>query len=383
MMKKAILWLVCLMLAVAPALAQGGAVVAEVGGTKITRAEVDAAFMAAYGEQYEAEEAFELRHGLVEQMLRETTERLMQQQMGFDTPSQQEIDAVTALAQQEYANYVEYYMALFDDGSMTQEELREMTQAYLRSMDMSLEDYTQQAIGALAGEKLRAWALQGVALSEEELHAAYEAMVRDEQALCSVYPDSFLSCAYYGMPYLYVPEGVREIRQIVVSFDEEQRLEYGFLADAAARGEDASADLDALYAQLDGRVLEIRNQLDSGKSFADVETEYSDDWTMLSADGQAAVRYVCEGAQIWDPLFTQAAMALESVGEISAPVRMSDGVHILCYAADVPSGAVPFEQARDYVAEYALYEKQMQTYEDALTGWMEELGAQIYLEELE
>ena len=70
-----------------------------------------------------------------------------------------------------------------------------------------------------------------------------------------------------------LPEGVREVRQIVVSFDADQLAEYGFLSDAIAQGTDVSADLDALYAQLDGRIGEIRNQLHSGKSFADVEID--------------------------------------------------------------------------------------------------------------
>lgn len=384
MMKRMFALLLCLLTPLA-AFADGSAVVAEIGGTQITRAELDAAYEVSYGDYAgdDADLAFDLRHELVSRMLQEAAEKIMQQQMGFDTPTQEEIDAVTVQAEADYAGYVDYYAAMLDDGSMTNDELMEMTEAYLASMDMSLEDYTQQAISALAGEKLRAWALEDLSVSEEEIRAAYDSMVADEKALYAAYPDSFLSCALYGMPYLYVPEGVREVRQIVVSFDADQLAEYGFLSDAIAQGTDVSADLDALYAQLDGRVGEIRNQLHSGKSFADVEMEYSDDWTMLEDGMESAGYFVCADAGIWDPAFTEAAMALETVGQISEPVRMSDGVHILYYASDVPSGPVPFEEARAYVAESAVYQAETDAYAKALDEWMEQLGAQIYLEELD
>lgn len=383
MLNKTIALLLCLLTLAVPVLAQGSAVVAEIGGVQITRAELDAAYDASYGDYAadDAQLAFDLRHELALRMLEEHAEMLMQQKMGFDTHTQQEIDEATAKAGEEYESYVEYFALMLDDGAMTDDELHELAHAYLISIDMSLEDYTQQAVSALADEKLRAWALEGVSAGEEEIRAAYETMLQDEQALYSAYPDSFLSTAYYGMPYLYVPEGVREIRQIVVRFDEDQTTEYAFLADAAAQGADVAADLDALYTQLSPRVTEILNQLDSGKPFADVEMEYSDDW-ILAEEGVSGAYYVCAGAQLWAPAFIEAAMALNEPGQISGPVRMADGIHILFYNADLAAGPVPYEQVRDYVAESVVYQLESQAYAAALDSWMEQLGAHVYLEEL-
>lgn len=385
MLKKICALMLCAALLTLNALADSGAIVAQIGERAITRSELDAAYAVWYGDYAAGDEEleFDLRLELLGRMLQEEAERIMQEHMGFDQPTQEEIDAVKALAEAEYHNMVDYYAAMLDDGTMTDAELHDMAEAYLESMDMSLADYTEQAVAALADEKLRAWALEGLEIGEEELDAAYESMVEDDRAMYEAYPDDLISCALYGIPYLYVPEGMREIRQIVIGFDEDQMTEYGFLADVALQGGDAQADLDALYAQLDGRVGEVFAQLDSGKPFEDVALEYSDAWA-LTEEGMDQPRYfVCEGAGVWEAEFTEAAMALETVGQISGPVRMSDGVHILIYWQDVPAGPVAYEEAADYVAENASYQAESEAYSAAVEGWMEELGAQIYLDELD
>jgi len=385
MIKRIIACVLCLALFAAPALAQGSAVVAEIGGVQITRAELDAAYEASYGDYAEgdAQMEFDLRHELVCRMLEETAEKLMQEKLGFDSPSQQEIDEATEQAEAAYDVVVASFAAMLDDGSMQQQELYELTEAYLASIDMSREDYVQQAISALSAQKLRAWALEDVAVDEEQLLSAYESMLKDEQAFYSAFPDNFLSCANFGIPYLYAPEGVRVVRRIVVLFDEDQRTEYAFLADAQAQGVDVSADLDSLYAQLDSRLTEIFHQLESGKAFADVALEYSDEWLSAETDGMNGDLYVCQGTQLYEAEFTEAAMALEAPGAVSGPVRMSDGVHILFYAADLPAGAVDFEAVRDYVEESAVYQAETDAYAKAIDSWLEEFDAQIYLEELE
>jgi len=385
MLKRICALVLCAVLLACNALADGGAIVAQIGERKITRAELDAAYAVSYGDYAAGDEEleFDLRLELLGRMLQEEAERIMQEHLGFDQPTQAEIDAVTALAEAEYHNMVDYYAVMFDDGTMTDDELHAMAAAYLESMDMSLADYTGQAIAALADEKLRAWALEDLEIGEEQIRAVYESMVEDDRAMYEAYPDDLISCALYGIPYLYVPEGMREIRQIVIGFDADQMTEYGFLADVALQGGDAQADLDALYGQLDGRVGEVMAQLDAGKPFEDVELEYSDLWALTEPGMEQPRYFVCEGAGVWDPVFTQAAMALETVGQISGPVRMSDGVHILCYWRDVPPGPVAYEEAADYVAENASYQAEGEAYSAAVEKWMEELGAQIYLDELD
>lgn len=384
-MKKILALLLSMILLISGmAFADSGAIVAQIGERQITRAELDAAYEVSYGDYAldDGELLFELRLELLDRMLEEEAEKIMQAHFGCDVHTENELALAAEEAALEYQGLVEYYASMLDDGTMSHDELHAAAEAHLASLDLSPEVLTQQAISALAGEKLRAQAIGDLSLDEDAIRAAYAAMVEDDRAMNEAFPDNILSCALYGIPYLYVPEGVREIKQIVVSFDADQLIEYAFLSDAIAQGVDAKADLDALYAQLDGRVNEILNQLASGKSFEAVEEEYSDDWAMLESGMEEARYFVLDGADIWDPAFTAAALALEQPGQISDPVRMSDGVHILCYYADVPAGAVAYEEVRDYVAEYALYQVELDAYNAALEQWMEDLGAQIFLDAL-
>lgn len=383
-MKKRILCaLLCACMLLSPVLAQSDAVVAQIGDRQITCSELDAAYDAAYGDYAGDDEEleFELRLEVVNLMVREETERQMMTRMGFDAPTQEEIDAATEQAREEYADNLSYYSALLDDGSMSDEQLQSAAEAYLASMDMSEQDMIDQAVNEIGYEKLRAWALQGSEMTEEELYEYYENMVEDDRAMYENYPDEFISCMYYGIPCLYVPQGVRQIRQIVIAFDEDQMEEYGFLADAQAQGADVQTDIDALFAGLDSRVNEIVNQLAAGKSFRDVELEYSDEWTLIE-NMDSNVYYVCEGTTVWEDEFTMAAMALEAPGAVSQPVRMSDGVHILYYEADMTAGPVAYGDVKDYVAEVAAYMLESDVYAEAMEQWQEEIGVEIFLEEL-
>ncbi len=383
-MTKKIFALVLALLLSLTAFAQGDGIVAEIGTRQIAAAELDAAYAATYGEDegIDKELEFELKLEVLNLMLREEAERQMMAAQGFDSHTQAEIDEATEQAVLEYADNLAYYQGFFDDGTMTDDELIAATEAYLASVEMSQEDIVAQAVSNLGYDKLRAWALQGKELTDEDLYAYYEQMVEDDRAMYETFPDEFISCSVYGIPCLYVPEGMRAMRQIVVAFDYDQMEEYGFLADAQAQGVDVASDMDALYARLDDRVNEIMNQLGSGKSFVDVEMEYSDSWT-FAEDLEDALYYVCEGSEIWDESFTQAAMAMTAVGEISQPVRTADGVVILYYAKDLPAGPVAYEEVQEYVADAASYMLETEVYEQALEQWIEELGAQIYLEEMQ
>lgn len=384
-MKRTLAIFLCLLLCVPSAFAEMDAIVATVGSRRITRAELDAAYEAAYGD-YAADDEdlqFDLRLELVNRMMEEAVVQLKIEEQGFDEATDEEIAQTTAKAEAEYDAYVERYATMLDDGSMDREELLSYTESVLASMDMSREDYTQQAVADIAKEKLRAWATQGCQLSDEEIQKEYEAMVESDKSMFDAYPDGFISCTLYGMPYLYVPEGVRTVRQIIIGFDEDQSEEYWFVSDAIERGEAAQEDLDALYAQMDNRVREIMNQLDLGKDFAQVEAEYSDNKSALPSGTDSKIYYVCQGTTIWDSAFTDAAMALETIGQVSDPVRMSDGIHILYYEADVPAGPVALEEVKDYVAESAMYQMEAQTYREAVDGWLEEMGANIDLTALE
>jgi len=87
--------------------------------------------------------------------------------------------------------------------------------------------------------------------------------------------------------------------------------------------------------------------------------------------------YVSADSESWDQNFTDGAMMLENVGDVSEkPVIGMSGLHIIRYESDVPVGEVPYEQIHD-----ALYNELLEMAKDEyasgkLAEWTEEMNAQ-------
>ena len=96
------------------------------------------------------------------------------------------------------------------------------------------------------------------------------------------------------------------------------------------------AILDSQKATLD----EIKAKLESGTSFEDLIAEYGSDPGMSDENNLKNGYSVHPDSITYDTDFTQAAAALEKVGDISDPVVSQLGIHILKYLRDVPAGAL-------------------------------------------
>ena len=83
---------------------------------------------------------------------------------------------------------------------------------------------------------------------------------------------------------------------------------------------------------------------------------------------------------LWDPAFTEAAMALEKIGDVGEPVVGQYGVHILHYLRDIPGGAVELtDEMKEEFRSTMLSEIQNEALNSALDQWMEE-GNIVYTE---
>ena len=58
---------------------------------------------------------------------------------------------------------------------------------------------------------------------------------------------------------------------------------------------------------------------------------------------------VSADSDTWDPAFTEGAMSIAEVGQISEPVYGSYGIHIIYYMSDITPGAVALEEIHDSV----------------------------------
>lgn len=265
-------------------------------------------------------------------------------------------------------------------------------------------------------------------LSEEELMAAYEAKVAEQQSL---YTDgySFESAMSYGDETVcWKPDGYRTVKHILVIPSEELTTAYSDaqfnldmsysdveyleeelfaandddIAEGERSAEEIQAEIDAIKAAIPGQeenvkaaeqaILdsvkattdEIYDRLENGESFEDLIAEYGEDPGMQNEPTKTSGYYVSTESQNWEVNFRDAAMALEQVGDYTMePVLSGSGVHIIQYASDVLGGEVDMEEVRDALYTETLDELQTAHCEETVAAWVAEVNPVYNVEALE
>ena len=253
-------------------------------------------------------------------------------------------------------------------------------------------------------------------LSEEELQAAYDAKVAEQQE--SYTDGSSFESAMTGEDEIvcWMPDGYRTVKHILLIPADEIKTAY---TDAVSALESARSDLDDLEAELEAagddeieenersaeevqaeidavqatvptletavttaaqaclddvkaRTDEIYEKLAAGESFEDLIAEYGEDPGMQNEPTATRGYYVSAASTNWETNFRDAAMALNQVGDYTVePVVSGSGVHIIQYTADVLGGAVALDDVREALYAQTLEDAQNQHCEDTISAWVE------------
>ena len=114
------------------------------------------------------------------------------------------------------------------------------------------------------------------------------------------------------------------------------------------------------------------DEFEGGADFDSLIEKYNED-TGMNKEPTATNGYaVAANSTTWDPAFTEGAMSIEAVGQISAPIYGKSGIHILYYLGDITPGAVPFEDVAEAAEANALNAKISDTYDAQIKAWVEE-----------
>ena len=142
------------------------------------------------------------------------------------------------------------------------------------------------------------------------------------------------------------------------------------------------AELTALYEELLPTAQEVIDAFNSGTSFSDLIDQYNEDPGMENEPTATNGYAVSANSTAWDPAFTEGAMSIESIGEISEPVYGQNGIHIIYYDSDIPAGAVDLESVRAEIEESALNTKLNDTYDNTLAEWVEAVNPVYHYDRL-
>lgn len=271
-----------------------------------------------------------------------------------------------------------------------------------------IQDYVDSELNNMLITRLRDHLSADASVTDEEVQAYFDQMVAQDEQNYGQSIDYYEYMTYYVQPSYFIPAGYRGITHILLEVDdqllanwidlsaryEEQQAAAGDEAVPAAGGEAADAEAadaeaaaeptaepvtlemveaakQAVLDSVQPKVDEIKAKLAAGASFDDLILEYGIDPGMKDAATRAEGYAVHKDSIIWDPAFTAAAMGLEKIGDVSEPVVGQNGVHILYYLRDIPSGPVELtDEMKNEIRASLLEEKKDNLLYGALDQWL-------------
>ena len=310
-----------------------------------------------------------------------------------------------------------YYDYFYPDAEDVTDEMKTEAETYWAQNGLDHDTYLESAKKDALQEELYDVITKDVAINEDDVKAAYDALV-EANKVAYANDSTYNSDRNSGVAIAWNPEGYRAVKHVLVKFDDDQNARYTELqstlaslnaekeaienpaepTEEAAEAETeptpeprsleeinadiaaCATEIEALYAQLEPKANEVVEKFNAGTSFEDLIAEYNQDPGM-TREPIATIGYAVKAdSTTWDPAFTEGAMSIPEIGQISAPVRGSYGFYVIYYLGDVTPGEVDMETIRASLEEDALEKKIAATYEEQVEAWLNELGVTYYLE---
>ena len=334
-------------------------------------------------------------------------------ELGLNTANEEFLAEAEAQAEELVKEYVDYYLEYYyaDAEEVTDEMIAEAT-AYWANNGVDKAAYVKTSVEDAVANAMYEYAVKDVVITEEDIQAEYEAMVAANDETYASDPDSYISDINSGVAIASHPEGFRMVKQVLIKFDDEQSARYSELQSVLsslnsekaaldaepAEGEEAAEkrsieeidadiqacamEIEALYSQLLPEAEEVMKKFEEGADIAALIAEHNDDPGMMQGLNAEIGYPICAENNTWDPTFTEAAMSIEAVGQLSNPAYGSYGIYLVYYFGDVVPGAVDLETIREDVELNALENKRTAAYDAALAQWVEEANVVYYYENL-
>ncbi len=417
-------------------------VIVQVGDTQITKAQVEAEasnvlYQQAYtyymyGLSYDTTDADHIataRTTAITNLTQQAVIDLKIKELGLAL-TDEEAAAVQTQLDTDYDGYLETTRtSYFADTELTGDELEsavlEKAESTYGAKDALLAVRTATAIE----KKLKDQTVADVTVTDEEIETQYNTSVSNAMASYANNLTYYANDINQGATIYYKPEGYRFVKNLLIAFTDEEKQaitdKTTALTDAqtqlesintaiAELPEDPAADtedqatsrasLAEQKATLEQQVTDYTAELDklkadavanaqptvdavqaalaAGDDFDAVLTQYGQDEGMKVSPAKEEGYLICAGNTTFATEFSDAALALAKVGDVSAPVQTIYGIHLIQYAGDVEPGAVPLADLRDTLQASLLTSKQNSAYTAAVESWVNEAGVKTYADRM-
>ena len=364
-----------------------------------------------------------IKQDILETLVRNAILDAKAAELGLDQLDDEARANLEAEAAENFETYIETYKGYFADEDAEEDAAREQTIAAMESYGLTKDALLEQMLESYVDEQLHAHITKDVAVTDEDIQAEYDAMVAEDEEAYADDDMAYNNARNSGATIAWNPEGYRTVKHVLIEFDEDQSAKYTELQtkldalkdekdavenpvveDGAegAEGDEAeaeatpeptpeprsldeieadiasvTAEIEALHTELLPQAQQVIDEFEAGADFDSLIEKYNADPGMNNEPTATQGYAVSADSTVWDPAFTEGAMSIAEVGQISAPVYGSLGIHIIYYLGDITPGAVPFDEIKDAVEQRALENKTQQVYDDQVAAWIEE-AAPVY-----
>lgn len=327
-----------------------------------------------------AKAAAQQRYNIINYLINEQIIAVKAKELGLDTFTQEELDALEEAYQANIDENVKYFadntdFSTEDGASLSDEEKLKLGgeefDKYLATALLTRDDLLGWERSSLLAEKVFAEITKDVSIDRSEavdtLNNYIESIKKTYEEDPAAYEQSTELASFW------IPEGTRNIKHILIGIDE---IDSDEIAAMRKNGDEEAADAlrEEKLAELEQQATEVINMLDNGADFDELIAEYSADaaGSKFYPDGYMVI----PEATLYVDEFVEAAFSIENIGEYV--LAASDyGWHIVLYASDT---VIPEEDTEDYInyihetlIETAKEEKRTET----MKQWHEELDYEI------
>lgn len=303
--------------------------------------------------------------------------------------SEEALADISAEARSVYEQLLGEYLENFRFADMSEEDVIRDTELFLANNGYNEQTLYDDYLEMAKQEATISYIAGNIELTDDMIYAAYLRQIEEDKAYYELSPDEYEYETMYGdAGAAWIPEGYRRIRVLLIAFTNEQieRLDelYAQFVLCADDAETASvqAMIDECYSALNARVDEVRARIEQGDAFDALLAEYGEDPAMTQEPFLTEGYCVYKDSFYFEKAITDAAMALENVGDVSDAIRGEYGVSFVEYFAPVPSGEVPLDQISDSVARNLMSELRYERYMSTVDAWLEEANLIMYLDRL-
>ena len=256
-------------------------------------------------------------------------------EMTQEKDEQHQAEALAALTEM-----VEYYRQYLASYGVPEDQMEEVVMAELEAAGYTYETLYESAKLKGVLDHLYVLGTEGVAVTDEEVKAAFDAKIAEQKATYDADVDAFISAYISEEEILYTPENVRLMHCIFIALEE---------------GEAAEGEVIGL-----AKANEALAKIKAGEDFTAVMEAYNED---ASTPEQMQVGYpISENTTSYGDEFKTGAMALSNIGDVTDVITTEYGYFILKYAADLTAGGVDFEPRKEGETAEALTNKQNDAY---------------------